>query len=250
MPRPPRSAPTDSPSSGFLPTNGAPSDPCSGRGGRKPSEGRIARLLLADAQPVYREGLRRVLDAAPGLRVLAEADTGEAALRAVRAGGFDALLLAADLPDLDPFEGLVRLRQERPETAVLVLTARPTPDFALRVFWAGGAGCLGRDAAPEVIVEAVHAASRGEHVVSTAVREALVAQLHRPHQGPPHERLSLREFQVFRLLACGRTLPEIAEALALSPSTIRTYRARVLDKLGLARDAELVRYALDYGLLD
>jgi len=214
------------------------------------AEDRIARLLLADAQPVYREGLRRVLDAAPGLRVLAEADTGEAALRAVRAGGFDALVLAADLPDLDPLEGVVRVRQERPETAVLVLAARPTSDFALRVLRAGGAGCLGRDAAPAVIVEAARAAARGEHVVSAAVREALVAQLHRPAHALPHERLSQREFQVLRLLALGHTMPEIAGSLALSPSTVRTYRARVFEKMGLAREAELVRYALDHGLLD
>lgn len=231
-------------------TNGGPVDPCGGRKGKRPAESRIARLLLADAQPVYRAGLRRVLDAAPGLRVLAEAETGEEALRAVRAGGFDALLLAADLPDLDVFEALTRVQGERPETAVLVLAPRPTLDFALRVLRAGGAGCLGRDAAASAVVEATRAAARGEHVVTALVREALVAQLHRPGPALAHERLSTREFQVFRLLAHGRTTPEIADALALSPSTVRTYRARVFDKMGLAREAELVRYALDHRLLD
>jgi DNA-binding NarL/FixJ family response regulator len=238
------------PDTGAPPVCGAAPDPCAERGGKKPAAERIARLLLADAQPVYREGLRRVLDAAPGLRVLAEADTGEAALRAIRAGGFDALILAADLPDLDPFEGIVRLKQERPAVAVLVLAPHPTPDFALRVLRAGGAGCLGRDAAPAAIVEAAYATARGEHVVTAAVREALVAQLHQPGNGLSHERLSTREFQVFRLLARGRTTPEVAEALALSPSTVRTYRARVFDKMGMAREAELMRYALDHGLLD
>jgi DNA-binding NarL/FixJ family response regulator len=199
---------------------------------------------------VYRAGLRRVLDAAPGLRVLAEAETGEAALAAVRAGGFDALLLADDLPDLDALEAVARLKQERPETAVLVLAARFAPDLALRVLQVGGAGCLGRDAAPRAVVEAAGAAARGEHVVTGEVREALVAQLRRPRRALPHERLSMREFQVLRLLARGRTPPEIAEALALSPSTVRTYRARLFEKMGLAREAELVRYALDHGLLD
>jgi two-component system, NarL family, invasion response regulator UvrY len=210
----------------------------------------MIRLLIADDHPVVRKGLRRIIEDAPGLEVVAEAASGEELLERLPRLPADIVLLDVTMPGLRFLEVLQRLRAEHPSVAVLVLSVHPEDQYAVRALRAGASGYLTKDHSPEELTEAIRRVYRGKKYVSPGLAERLAADLAGGAGNIRHELLSDREYEVLCLLGSGRTVKEIAKALELSPKTVSTYRTRVLEKMGATSNADLVRYASQHGLID
>jgi two-component system, NarL family, invasion response regulator UvrY len=209
----------------------------------------MIRILLVDDHPVVRQGIRTILVDRFRDAVVAEAGDAPAALREVDNAEWDVVLLDISLPGPSGLDLIKQLRQQRPELPLLVVSMHPAAQFARRALSAGAVGYLTKDSAPEDFVTAVEHARRGRRYVGGDVGELLL-QWRTKAQAPPHDSLSDREYQVLRLLGPGWTVSDIARALTLSVKTISTYRTRVLDKLGMRTNAELMRYAIENRLLD
>ena len=209
-------------------------------------------LLLVDDHPMVLEGLRTTIREATGMRVAAEAATGEEALALARERSFDAVILDLGLPDLDGLEVLRRLKAEQPSLPVLILSTHPEEEYAIPLLQAGASGYLTKTQAPKRVVEALRRIAAGQRFIGERTAEALADRLTRPpdETGTSALPLSERELQVLRLIASGKIREEIAGALAVSPKTVTTYRLRVLEKLGLRTDADLTRFALKRGLIE
>lgn len=208
------------------------------------------RLLVADDHAVVRQGIRQILSDAPEIEVVAEAGNGLEALEFVRGGGIDLVVLDLSMPGLSGLETVKKLRQECPGIPVLVLSMHPEEQYAVRVMKSGAAGYLTKDSAPEELVTAVRSVAGGHKYVTGSLAERLALELERGSDRLAHECLSDREFQVMLLMAEGLTGRDIAERLALSVKTVSTYRSRLLQKMNLNTNAEVVRYALVHGLVD
>jgi two-component system, NarL family, invasion response regulator UvrY len=207
-------------------------------------------IIVCDDHPVVRQGLARIIQSGLDLAQIREADNGSMLLDMLREHTSDLVLLDVTLPGRSGLEVLRQLKQERPRMPVLVLSVHPAEQYALRALRAGASGYLTKDLAAEELVRAVQLVTRGQRYLTPAVAERLADALDKPVGRSPHEELSDREFQVLCLIGSGRKVKQIADELCLSYNTISTYRSRVLIKLGLDGDAQLVRYALEYGLAD
>lgn len=207
----------------------------------------MIRVLLADDHQIMREGLRRILAGQTDIEVAAEAADGDEALALVRAHDYDVALLDLSMPGLSGIDLVKRLKIEKPGLKLLVLSMHGEQQYAVRALKAGASGYLTKDSAAQQLVGALRKiAAGGVHVSEAAAAGLLAASA---GDGAPHERLSDREFEVFRLLAGGASPTEIAGQLHLSVKTVSTHKTRVLEKMGLGSTAELVRYALEHKLL-
>ena len=209
----------------------------------------MIRVILADDHGVVREGIRRLLEERNGLAVVAEAASVPELLTELRRTPTDVLVLDIAMPGPGIVETLRDVKAIQPRARSLVLTAHPEAEYAVRVIRAGAAGYLTKDRSLEQLVEAIRRVYRGAMYVSPSLGEALAARLGGLEREPGHEVLSDREFEVLKALAGGQTVKSIAVRMEVSPKTITTYRTRVLQKLALHSNAELVRYALEHGLL-
>lgn len=205
----------------------------------------LIRVLLADDHELMRHRLRLLLDDEEGMEVIAEANDLAAVTRHVQADEPNVLVLDLSMPDGSSIEAIGRLREEAPDTQIIVMTMDENPVFAQRAFAAGAVGFVAKDLADGELPQAMRAAARGEEFVSPRTATRLDA-LQRSLTG---DALSPREVEVLRLIALGHTSVEIARKLHLSPRTVETHRAKIHRKLGLATRAELVRYSLRRGLL-
>ncbi|MEA2306333.1 MAG: hypothetical protein QOH43_3613 [Solirubrobacteraceae bacterium] len=207
------------------------------------------RIVLADDHAMVRTGLRLLLDAEEGLEVVAEAGDIEGALRAVLGHKPDVLVLDLNMPgDQTSLEVLPAIPDRSPETRTVVLTMQEDPEFARRALRAGATAYVLKEAADTELVEAVRRAAAGQTYLNPTVGAMLAAAPPEP-SGRPDD-LSEREVEVLRLIALGHTNSEIAEQLILSIRTVETHRSHVQQKLRRSSRAELVRYAIDHGLLD
>jgi DNA-binding NarL/FixJ family response regulator len=211
---------------------------------RTPRARRI-RLLLADDHAILRAGLRMLLDAQPDMQVVAEASDGEEAVRRAQATRPDVAVVDLTMPGLSGVETLERLRRTVPDTRLLVLTMHDDPAYARVALAAGAAGHVIKDADSSELLAAIRAVHRGRAFVQVGVESGAAAGVDEP-RAPA---LSPRERQVLGYLVKGHTNREIARRLALSIKTVETHRSRLSDKLGLHTRADLVRLALDLGLL-
>ena len=206
-------------------------------------------ILIADDHAMFRDGLRRILEAEPGLKVLAEvSDVGEMIQRA-REHRPDVVLLDLEMPGGGGLEGLEDLKKWDPSVRVLVLTAHPEDQYAVRCLKSGADGYLTKDETSETLIEAISKLYRGGKYVSLRMAEKLVLQLSGETEAAPHETLSGRELQVLCLLGSGRTVSDIARKLCLSAKTVSTYRSRILEKMHLSSTEGIIRYALTEGLV-
>jgi len=206
----------------------------------------MTTIVLADDHAVVRAGLRLVLDRADGFDVLAEAADAESAVRSVLGHKPDVLVLDLNMPgELTSLEAIPRVAEVSPRTRVVVLTMQEDPEFARRALRAGAVAYVLKEAADDELVEAVRRAAAGQNYVTPRLGAALAA----PPPGPPGD-LTERELEVLRLIALGHTNHEIAEQLFLSVRTVETHRAHIQHKLDRTTRAELVRFALDTGLLE
>lgn len=207
------------------------------------------RIVLADDHRVVRTGLGLLLGAEEGLEVVAEAGDTDSALRAVLGHKPAVLVLDLNMPGTQTsLEALPLVRERSAETGTVVLTMQNDPEFARQALRTGALGYVLKDSADSELVEAVRRAAEGQTYLNPSLGAKLAAMPEQP-MGPPDD-LSEREVEVLRLIALGNTNSEIAEQLYLSVRTVETHRAHVQQKLGLSRRAELVRYALDHGLLN
>jgi DNA-binding NarL/FixJ family response regulator len=207
----------------------------------------MIRVLLADDHEIVRDGLKRILGACSDVQVTGEAANGDEALALARAHDYDLALLDMSMPGLSGIDLVKRLKAEKPRMKLLVLSMHGEPQYAARALKAGAAGYLTKDSAAEQLVGAIRKVAAGGVLVSEAAAAGLLAAS--TGEGPPHSRLSDREFEVFKQLAGGASPTEIARRLHLSVKTVSTHKTRIQEKLGLASTAELVRYALEHQLL-
>lgn len=210
----------------------------------------MRKVLIVDDHEVVRDGIKRLLDEQPGDISCGEAGTPDQALRMALADEWDVVVLDLSLPGKSGLELLKELKQVRPRLPVLILTMHSEEQYARRVFKAGAAGFITKDSPRAELSRAIHKVMEGGKYLSPALAEKLIIDLERGTDRPPDQILSDREFQVMRLIASGKTLTEIADLLSLSDKTISTYRARLMEKMGMRTNAELTYYAIHNKLVD
>ena len=212
----------------------------------------MIRVLICDDHVIVRQGIKQILADAGDIVLAGEAGNGPEAMAQVRAAPPDVVLLDIAMPQRDGLDILKSLKAEFPRLPVLMLSTYPDRQYAVRSLTLGAAGYLNKSADSEQLIEAIRKDAKGQLFITSSVAEQLAgavgagsgARKGRGDEAPLHERLSHREYQVFRLLATGRSVGEIAEQLVLSPNTVSTYRARILDKTGVRNDVELALYAV------
>jgi two-component system, NarL family, invasion response regulator UvrY len=214
----------------------------------------MIRVLVCDDHLIVRQGIKQILADAADIAVAGEAADGPDALAQVRRGGIDVVLLDIAMPQRDGLDVLKALKAEAPRLPVLMLSTYPDRQYAVRSLKLGAAGYLNKSADSEQLIDAIRRVAQGKLFITPGVAELMAEQLvpagsrSNAPEAPLHERLSHREYQVFRLLAAGRSVGEIAEQLVLSSNTVSTYRARILEKTGVRNDVELALYAVREGL--
>jgi DNA-binding NarL/FixJ family response regulator len=209
----------------------------------------MIRVLVADDHAVVRKGLSQIIEEAPGIELAAEAASGAEVLTLMREQSFDIVMLDINMPGMDGLDALKQIRSEHPDQAVLVLSMHAEEHYAVRVLRAGARGYLNKESAADELVEALRRVSEGKRYVSPEVAESLLDYIDQPTDAPLHAVLSDREFQVLCLLSQGLAVSRIGEELSLSVKTISTYRARILEKMGMSSNAELTRYAIENDLV-
>lgn len=209
------------------------------------------KVLIADDHAVVRRGLKQIISEEPDFELAGEAKNGQEVLELLEQNGCDVLVLDITMPDKNGLTVLQEVKVLRPKLPVLIMSMHPEDQFAIRALRLGASGYLTKESAPEELVGALKKVISGGKYISATLAEQLVAEVGATEiVRPSPERLSDREFQVLRQIALGRTLSQIAEALNLSVKTVSTYRARLLLKMKMKTNAELVRYAVQHGLVD
>lgn len=209
----------------------------------------MIRVLIADDHTLVRDGLRHILQGASGFEVVGEANDGISTIALTRSNAADVLVLDLSMPGRNGVELIKQIKEEKPALRILVLTMHAEQQYAVRAFKAGASGYLTKESASAELVTAVSKVASGGVYVSLAMAERFAQSLTEPADTLPHQRLSDREFDVFRRLAAGQTLTEIATELCVSSKTVSTYKTRILEKMQMPHEAALVRYALRHKLL-
>ena len=209
----------------------------------------MTRILLIDDHPIVRLGVRRILTEHYNPVFIGEAGDAESGATQALNDEWDVVVLDITMPGAVGLDVLKHIHEERPELPILVLSIHPANQFARRALHAGASGYLTKDSATSELVGAIEDVRRGRRYMSEAVKATMTGAGGRATIAT-HEMLSDREYQALRMLGSGRTVSEISEELGLSVKTVSTYRARVLQKLGMRTNAELMRYAMENGLLD
>lgn len=210
----------------------------------------MIRVLIADDHAIVREGLKQVLAGADDIVVSGEAADGHEVLERTREGDWDVLVLDMNMPGLSGIDLIKRVKAHRPDAKVLVLSMHGEDQYALRTLRAGAAGYLTKGSAPDVIASAIARVAAGGRHISRNLAETLAFELDPYRDRAPHELLSERETQVLRKLASGMSIADIASQLCVSANTVSTYKHRLMQKLRVANNAELLRYALQAGLME
>ena len=210
----------------------------------------MIRVLLCDDHRIVREGLKQILADTDDIEVAGECADGPQAISQAAILAIDLVLLDIALPLRDGLDVLRQLKQDLPRLPVLMLSTYPEKQYAARCFRLGAAGYLNKSADPELLTAAIRKIAAGGVHVSAAMAESMVAELGAQSEKKPHEMLSHREYQVFRMIAAGQSVKEIAVQLALSPTTVATYRSRILEKTGAVNDVGIALYGVTHNLLE
>jgi DNA-binding NarL/FixJ family response regulator len=208
------------------------------------------RIVVADDHAIVREGLKRIVGDISDFEVTGEAADGTEVMKAVRELEFDVLVLDLSMPGRSGMELIKLVKAEKPKLRILVLSMHQETQYAVRAIKSGASGYLTKETAPAQLDAAIRKIAGGGAYISAEVAEQLALGAMPGSDAPPHETLSDREFEVFRLLVAGDAVSDIAHQLNLSVKTVSTHKANLLQKLGLSNQTELVRYALKHGLAD
>ncbi len=209
----------------------------------------MLRILVADDHFLIRRGLRQLIEESLPVSRLDEAEDGVATMALAREKHYDVVILDISMPGKDGLDLIKDLKEADPETRVLVLSISPEEQYALRAFKLGASGCLNKSGDPGELIDAIRTVVGGRRYLSPKTQELLLEDSFGGGDRPPHELLSDREYQVFRLLASGKAIGEIAVLLSLSVKTVSTYRARVLKKMGMENNAQITHYAFKNSLV-
>jgi DNA-binding NarL/FixJ family response regulator len=210
----------------------------------------MIRVVVADDHTIVREGLRQLLLGSNDFDVVSEARDGHEVMQRVRELDFDVLLLDMSMPGKSGMELIKQVKSERPKLRILVLSMHQEHQYAVRAIKAGASGYLTKESASSQLAAAIRKVASGGAFISAEVAEQLALGAMPQAEGPPHTALSDREYQVFRLLVSGRTVSEIGEQLNLSVKTVSTHKARLMEKMGVANQTELIHYAIKHRLID
>jgi len=208
------------------------------------------KILIADDHPLVRQGLKQLLAAEPDMAVVGEAKNADETLELARSLEWDVLILDYSMPGGNGLVVLKEIKRSYPRRPVLILSMHPEDSIAISVLRAGAAGYINKECASEELTVAIRKAVSGGKYVSTSLAEKLALELEDGTRARPHESLSDREYRVMWMIASGKSITHIAEELFLSPNTISTYRIRILKKLKLEHNADLVRYAIKHRLME
>lgn len=209
----------------------------------------MIRILVADDHAVVRQGVMQILADVRDMLVKDEAQNSTETLEKVLKYEYDVVLLDISMPGRSGLEVLEDIKNQRPKLAVLILSMHPEEQYAVRALRAGASGYLTKASAPQELIGAIRKVAQGGKYVTASLAEKLADELEVNAEKPPHERLSNREHQVMIMLASGKSVSDIADELCLSVKTISTYRARVLSKMSLKKNAELTLYAVHNQLI-
>jgi len=211
----------------------------------------MMKILIADDHAVVRQGLKQIISEQADMRAAGEAETAAEVLRLARDEDWDVIVLDISMPGgKNGLDLLPELKQICPATRILILSMHAEEQFAVRALKGGASGYITKQSAPTELVRALRKVQSGGRYLSQSIAEQLAFFVGDDANAPPHERLSEREFQVLRMMALGKNLREIADELFLSEKTVGTYRARIMEKMDMTRNAELVRYAVQNQLID
>ena len=209
----------------------------------------MIRIVIVDDHTVVRRGLKQILSEESDMAVVGEAHNAQDMLTLVRKLPCDVIVADISMPGRSGLDVLKELKQDRPKLPVLVLSMHPEDQYAVRALKLGASGYMTKESAPEELVKAIRKVVSGGRYVSPSLAEKLALDLAVDTERPVHETLSEREHQVFCMIAQGKTVKEIADELALSVKTISTYRTRILEKMAMKNNAELIHYAISNRLV-
>jgi len=209
----------------------------------------MLRALIADDHAIVRRGLKEILAEEFDVAGFGEASTASQVLELIHKQNWDILVLDITMPGRSGLDVLKEVKHEHPQLPVLVLSIHPEDQFAIRTLKAGAAGYMTKENAPDELIKAIRKVLSGGKYVSPSLAEKLAAELATDGEKPPHEILSDREYQVMQMIASGKTVRVIAHELSLSVKTVSTYRARILEKMKMKNNAELIHYVLSNHLV-
>jgi two-component system, NarL family, invasion response regulator UvrY len=210
----------------------------------------MLRVLIVDDHAVVRQGLKQIVGAEPDMRVTGEAANANELLALARHEPYDVVVLDIHMPGISGLDALKELKHDHPQLPVLILSMHPEDQVAVRTLKMGASGYLTKESAPEELVRAIHKVVSGGRYISPTLAERLADNITTGTDGPPHERLSSREYQVLCLIGSGIGVNHIAAELNLSVKTVSTYRARILEKLQMKSTGDLIAYAIRSRLVD
>ncbi|NJO24557.1 MAG: response regulator transcription factor [Bacteroidia bacterium] len=209
----------------------------------------MTRILIADDHAIVRKGLRQlILDEYPSA-VISEVNDVESLVSQVLKAEWDVIICDISMPGRSGVEALQQVKQMKPEIPVLIMSMHSEDQYALRVMKAGASGYLSKDTVHEDLIRAIQTIRQGRKFITAAVAEKLANAFETDAKKKPHELLSDREFDVLKMLAGGKSVSEIAEQLLLSPTTVSTYRSRILEKMTMKTNADLTRYSIEHNLI-
>jgi two-component system invasion response regulator UvrY len=209
----------------------------------------MKRILIADDHAIVRRGLRLLLLEEYPSAEIAEAGDAESLINKIIHGEWDVVICDISMPGRSGLDALSQIKQIAPKLPVLIMSMYPEDQYALRVLKAGAAGYLGKETIHDDIVKAIQTVQLGKKFITPTIAEKLAKAFEVDTTDQLHEKLSDREFDVFKMLASGKAVSEIAHQFALSVTTVSTYRSRVLEKMGMKSNADLTRYALEKKLI-
>ncbi len=207
------------------------------------------KVFIADDHDVVRQGIKTIISDASDLSVAGEAENGEDALEKIRGLDVDVIIMDYDMPKKNGLDALIELKTFRPKLPVIILSVFPEDHYGIRFLKAGASGYLGKSNVTRQLVEAIRRVANGGKYISQTLADKLVSGLNKDSEKLPHENLTDREFQVFHLIATGKRLKGIAEDLHLSVNTVSTYRSRILEKMEMKSNADIIHYAIKNDLI-
>ncbi len=208
------------------------------------------RVVIADDHAFLRRGLMQIISETPDITVVAEAENGNELLEKIRKIDLDVVVMDVGMPEKSGWDVMIQLKVEQPKLPVIILSVFPEEDYATKFFKAGASSYLSKTSAPELLVEAIRKVAKGGKFISPNLAEQIAIELGSDSSRKPHQALSPREFQIFTLIASGKTVKEIACELSLSVPTISTHRARILEKMEMKTNAQLTHYAFKNNLVE
>ena len=210
----------------------------------------MINILIVDDHLIVREGIKRIIDDTPDIKTVSEASSGKEAMDLIYKNKYDLILLDISMPKQNGLKTLKLIKKHDKTISVLMLSMHSEEQYAMRSMKAGASGYMTKDTASNELVTAIRKINNGRKFISKEVAELLATDLYHDDEKDPHEQLSDREFEILKMIATGTTTKAIAMELSISPKTVSTYRSRILDKLNMRNNSDLIHYVIDYKLTD